>query len=259
MRWVHRHHAHKSKASGFCYVADIVLALLSLKKLPTPSPSSPSLPLPKPKPRIMYLDLDLHFSDGVSEAFHQPNPTTAPQILTLSIHHNSPGFFPASPLAALPDPSSDSGFDPFTLSIPLAQGASNTTYKRMFTLIDRTREIFNPDYVVVQCGADGLAGDPYAVLNWSLGGEGSMGWYIEKIIAWPGRKLLLGGGGYNSPNVARTWAYLTSIAVGPCIYTLRGNVAKLWTDPLCSWKPPWAWRRLYPTIPRSRSTHHRSR
>jgi acetoin utilization deacetylase AcuC-like enzyme len=129
----------------------------------------------------------------------------------------------------------------------------------MFTLIDRTREIFNPDYVVVQCGADGLAGDPYAVLNWSLGGEGSMGWYIEKIIAWPGRKLLLGGGGYNSPNVARTWAYLTSIAVGPCIYTLRGNVAKLWTDPLCSWKPPWAWRRLYPTIPRSRSTHHRSR
>lgn len=214
-----RHHAHKSKASGFCYVADIVLALLSLKKPPTPSPSPLSLPLPKPKPRIMYLDLDLHFSDGVSEAFHQPNPqTSTPQILTLSVHHTSPGFFPASPLAALPDPSSDSGFDPFTLSIPLAQGASNATYKRMWPLIDRTREIFDPHYVVVQCGADGLAGDPYAVLNWSLGGEGSMGWYLENIMAWSGRKLLLGGGGYNSPNVARAWAYLTSVAVSLSIY-----------------------------------------
>lgn len=196
---IRRHHAHKSKASGFCYVADIVLALLALKK-PTPS---------IPKPRIMYLDLDLHFSDGVSKAFHNTNS----QILTLSLHHSSPGFFPASPLASLPDPSSPD-FDPFTLSIPLKQGASNATYKRIWDLVERTRAAFDPDYVVVQCGADGLAGDPYAILNWSLGGEGSMGWCLEKVVAWPGRKLLLGGGGYNSPNVARAWAYLTSVAVG---------------------------------------------
>ena len=30
---------------------------------------------------------------------------------------------------------------------------------------------------------------------------------------WQGKKLLLGGGGYNSPNAARAWAYVTSIAV----------------------------------------------
>lgn len=43
-----------------------------------------------------------------------------------------------------------------------------------------------------------------------------MGWYVDKIVnEWPGRKLLLGGGGYNSSNAARAWAYLSSIAVGP--------------------------------------------
>lgn len=57
-----------------------------------------------------------------------------------------------------------------------------------------------------------------------------MGWCIGRIIEeWPGKKLLLGGGtkaflsqflmlnltagGYNSPNAARAWTYLTSIAV----------------------------------------------
>ncbi|KAF6757783.1 hypothetical protein DFP72DRAFT_845707 [Ephemerocybe angulata] len=196
--------ARKSKASGFCYVADCTLALLSLKR-PTPD---------IPKPRIMYIDLDLHFSDGVSESFHSPNSTGSSQILTFSIHHTSPGFFPVSPLAALPTPSSGS-FDPFTLSIPLQQGASSATFPRIYSLLNRAREIFNPDYVVLQCGVDSLAGDPYAVFNWNIGGEGSMGWYVDKIVnEWPGRKLLLGGGGYNSPNAARAWAYFTSIATG---------------------------------------------
>ncbi|KAF5336322.1 hypothetical protein D9611_006471 [Ephemerocybe angulata] len=199
-----RHHARKSKASGFCYVADCTLALLPLKR-PTPD---------IPKPRIMYIDLDLHFSDGVSESFHSPNSTGSSQILTCSIHHTSPGFFPLSPLAPLPTPSSES-FDPFTLSIPLQQGASSATFARIYPILNRAREIFNPDYIVLQCGVDSLAGDPYAVFNWNIGGEGSMGWYVDKIVnEWPGRKLLLGGGGYNSPNAARAWAYFTSIATG---------------------------------------------
>jgi len=78
------------------------------------------------------------------------------------------------------------------------------------------KDAFDPDYIVVQCGCDGLAGDPCMKFNWSMtGGEGSMGWCIERITnKWKGKKLLLGGGGYNSPNAARAWAYLTSITVG---------------------------------------------
>ncbi|KAH9896667.1 histone deacetylase complex protein [Cubamyces lactineus] len=204
-----RHHAQKSCASGFCYVADCVLAILVLKRA-----VPPQLGMPQLKPRVMYLDLDLHFSDGVSEAFSLASSGSGtPQVLTFSIHHTAPGFFPISDLAGLPDPSSSS-FDPFTLSLPLERGASNATFARIWPIIQQVKDAFQPDYVVVQCGVDGLAGDPYATWNWSLGGEGGLGWYIEHICRWGCKTLLLGGGGYKSPNVARAWTYLTSIALG---------------------------------------------
>ncbi|CAA7268505.1 unnamed protein product [Cyclocybe aegerita] len=209
-----RHHARKSQACGFCYVADCILAILALKRAIPPSVSAAEGSTVQRKPRVMYLDLDLHFSDAVSEAFLLANSPTTPQILTLSIHHASPGFFPASSQAKLPNINSD--FDPFTLSIPLKQGASSSTYARIWPLVERVRSVFTPDYIVVQCGVDGLAGDPCATFNWCLGGtEGSLGWCVQRILEeWPGKKLLLGGGGYNSPNAARAWAYLTSIALG---------------------------------------------
>ncbi|KAF8870964.1 histone deacetylase complex protein [Gymnopilus junonius] len=213
-----RHHARKSQASGFCYVADCILAILAFKRnLPrVPSQSTDAaIPISVQKPRIMYLDLDLHFSDAVSEAFYSPKSLSpTPQILTLSIHHAAPGFFPPSERSQLPDVCSPD-FDPFTLSIPLRQGASNTTYSTIWPIVEQVKNTFKPDYIVIQCGVDALAGDPCSTFNWSLGEEeGSLGWCIERILAqWTGKKLLLGGGGYNSPNAARAWSYLTSIAL----------------------------------------------
>ena len=56
------------------------------------------------------------------------------------------------------------------------------------------KDAFAPDFVVLQCGADGLAGDPYAVWNWALGGEGGFGWCAQRICGWGAKVLLLGGG-----------------------------------------------------------------
>ena len=49
------HHAKKSEASGFCYVNDIVLAILELLKY---------------HQRVLYIDIDIHHGDGVEEAFY---------------------------------------------------------------------------------------------------------------------------------------------------------------------------------------------
>lgn len=188
---VDRHHALKSQASGFCYVADCVLAILEMRRSRMKVDDTS-----RRKPRIMYLDLDLHFSDGVSQAFLSSSSGTAsPQVLTLSVHHSAPGFFPASPLANLSDPL-DSSFDPFTLSLPLARGASDATFHSVWHNVETIKEAFSPDYVVVQCGVDGLAGDPCGIWNWSLGAsDGSLGWCINRICRdWKCRTLLLGGG-----------------------------------------------------------------
>ncbi|KAG8756868.1 hypothetical protein FRC14_002575 [Serendipita sp. 396] len=195
-----RHHAQKSSASGFCYVADIPLAIMLLKKAKSPK-----------RPRIMYLDLDLHWSDGVSKPLSNQHPPS--RILTLSVHHTAPGFFPADQLAHL---TSEDTTDPYTLSIPLARGASASTFATIWPSIEGIRGAFMPDFVVVQCGVDGLAGDPMATWNWSLAveEEGSLGWCIQKVLSWNHRTLLLGGGGYHSANAARAWTYLTLLAAG---------------------------------------------
>jgi histone deacetylase 8 len=155
-------------------VADCVLAILALKR--------------PPKTRTMYLDLDLHFSDAVSQAFAA---STSGQVLTMSIHHSAPGFFPASPLASLPDPQT---CDPYTLSLPLKRGASDTTFHRIWKCVESVRKVFHPDFLVLQCGVDGLSGDPCATWNWSLGSsEGSLGWCLSQVLDWDCKILLLGG------------------------------------------------------------------
>ncbi|KAF9459125.1 histone deacetylase complex protein [Collybia nuda] len=205
-----RHHAQKSHAAGFCYVADCILAIMALKRSPPILSSLGDITTVQRKPKIMYLDLDLHFSDAVSEAFSFQNQSGTPQILTMSIHHTAPGFFPISPFSQLPDISNTS-FDPFTLALPLMQGASDGTFSRIWSIVENVKDAFEPDYIIIQCGVDSLAGDPCAIFNWSLH---SLGWCINRVLnQWQGKKLLLGGGGYNSPNVARAWTYLTSIAL----------------------------------------------
>ena len=49
------HHAKKFEASGFCYVNDIVIAILELLKV---------------HQRVLYIDIDIHHGDGVQEAFY---------------------------------------------------------------------------------------------------------------------------------------------------------------------------------------------
>ncbi|KAF8056680.1 histone deacetylase 8 [Lyophyllum atratum] len=197
-----RHHAQKGRAAGFCYVADCVLALMAFKRAPPIAPGGH-------KPRVMYIDLDLHFSDAVSQAFSSSSSARTPQILTLSIHHASPGFYPPSELSALPTPSSSS-FDPFTLSLPLRSGAGPATLARIWPLVENVKDAFSPDYIVLQCGVDALAGDPCAVGNWNLEGLGNV---VRCALGWGVPVMLLGGGGYNTPNAARAWASLTSIAL----------------------------------------------
>ncbi|KAG6858255.1 hypothetical protein C0995_001358 [Termitomyces sp. Mi166 len=183
---------------------------MALKRAPPRTPGGP-------KPRIMYIDLDLHFSDAVSQAFAS---SRVPQILvishlyyhskTLSIHHASPGFYPASPLSALPSPTSPT-FSPYTLSLPLHPGASTSTYTRLLPLLTALKTTFSPTYIVLQCGVDALAGDPCAIANWSLEGLND---FVRSVLGWGLPTMILGGGGYNTPNAARAWASLTALALG---------------------------------------------
>lgn len=222
-----RHHAKKDSASGFCYINDVVLAILALRK-PRKVTVTTTVPRPaaengeevvrkttiKRVDRVMYLDLDLHWGDGVEEAFH-----TSPNVLTLSIHHYAPGFFPCYAPAADPErfgpPGSlhgDAGVGHNTLNIPLGLGTSDASLERVLeSTVEPLAEAWDPEMVVVQCGVDGLAGDPMAVWNLSASAYVAA---IQRVLRWKKPTLLLGGGGYNSENAARCWSLITAACLG---------------------------------------------
>jgi histone deacetylase 1/2 len=232
-----RHHAQRGRASGFCYVADIVLGIMLLAKSR----------IEGRRPRIVYLDLDIHNGDGVAKAFASPthfskDTERPPQVLTFSIHHSSPVFFPAP--TNLPCPNTP---NPFTLSIPLAAYPSSQTYERIYhDCVDPIRLAFKPDYVVLQLGADGLPGDPIGKWGaWSVDGPGGMAWYAKKVREWGVPMCVLGGGGYNNANAARAWTTVTSAMVSDGL-----GLADDRTDENCL--------TIYRTMTTLPSTAHRS-
>jgi histone deacetylase HOS2 len=194
------HHAKKAEASGFCYVNDIVLAILQLLRK---------------HPRVLYIDIDVHHGDGVEEAFWSTD-----RVMTLSIHKfDGLNFFPGT--GDLDKNGPDSEGNPgahHALNVPLADGIDDEQYVWLFkTIVGKCVEKFAPTAIVLQCGADSLAGDRLGRFNVQVQGHGACVSYC-KSLGIP--LLLVGGGGYTPRNVARAWAHETSIAIG-CSETLN--------------------------------------
>lgn len=128
---------------------------------------------------------------GVAEAF-LTIPPSKPSVLTLSIHHHAPLFFPSgqgSERTALDTPS------PHTLSLPLAEGTSVASLASAWESVELLKSAWRPDFVIVCCGVDGLADDGKGVWNLSSGEEpGGLGWVVRQICDWQLGTVLLGGG-----------------------------------------------------------------
>jgi len=169
-------------------VNDIVLAILELLKLHS---------------RVLYIDIDIHHGDGVEEAFYNTN-----RVMTVSFHKFGE-FFPGTG-----DPR-DIGADAgkyYAVNFPLKDGISDHSYEHIFKpLISRIMESYRPEAIVLQCGADSLAGDRLGCFNLTLRGH-AMCVNFMKSYGLP--LLVLGGGGYTIRNVARCWTYETAQLLG---------------------------------------------
>lgn len=62
--------------AGFCYINDLVLAILELLKYHA---------------RVLYVDIDIHHGDGVEEAFY-----LCDRVMTVSFHKYGDYYFPGT-------------------------------------------------------------------------------------------------------------------------------------------------------------------
>ena len=69
-------------------------------------------------------------------------------------------------------------------------------------------EWYRPGAVVLQCGADSLAGDKLGCFNLSMKGHANCVAYV-KSFGIP--MVVVGGGGYTVRNVARAWTFETAV------------------------------------------------
>lgn len=185
-----RHHAMKKKASGFCYVNDIVLLIQKLRS--------------KGFQKLTYVDFDLHHGDGVERAFQ-----FSPKVQTISMHLFECGFFPTT--GSLEDNKKGKNI----ANIPLAHGLDDAYLNEIVTkvvipLIDH----HFPQAIIIQCGGDGLMGDEYN--EWQLTIRGLCENILKIVNNYKDCPIvLLGGGGYNATVMSRFYTYLTGKLIYP--------------------------------------------
>uniref|UniRef100_A0A3P9IH00 histone deacetylase n=1 Tax=Oryzias latipes TaxID=8090 RepID=A0A3P9IH00_ORYLA len=159
----------RDEASGFCYVNDAVLGILKLREK---------------YERVLYVDVDLHHGDGVEEAF-----SFTSKVMTVSLHKFSPGFFPGT--GDLCDTGLGKGRW-YAVNVPLEDGIKDDRYYQVFTsVLQEVRAQFNPEALVMQLGADTMAGDPMCSFNMTPVGVGRC---LQYLLQWQLPTLLLGGG-----------------------------------------------------------------
>ncbi|BFY99924.1 hypothetical protein BsWGS_02964 [Bradybaena similaris] len=180
------HHAKKYEASGFCYVNDIVIAILELLKY---------------HPRVLYIDIDIHHGDGVQEAFYLTD-----RVMSVSFHKYGQYFFPGT--GDMYEIGAESGRY-YSVNVPLLTGIDDASYMQVFKpIISSVMEYYRPTAVVLQCGADSLGSDRLGCFNLSIKGHGEC---VEYVKSFNLPLLVLGGGGYTKRNVARCWTYETAV------------------------------------------------
>lgn len=188
------HHARKGEAAGFCYANDIVLGILELLKA---------------HKRVLYIDIDIHHGDGVEEAFYFSD-----RVFTCSFHRYGEDFFPGT--GAINDFGEQDGRF-CCCNFPLKDGLQDEDFLDIFCpIIDKIIQRYEPEAIVLQCGADSLLGDRLGSFCLSIKAHAAA---VAHVRNYRLPLMVLGGGGYTVSNVARCWAYETAL-----LTTIHSNI-----------------------------------
>jgi acetoin utilization protein AcuC len=180
------HHAARGSAAGFCVFNDIGVAIEWLRR-------------EHDLRRIGYVDIDAHHGDGVFYAYEDDA-----ELIFADIHEDGRHLYPGTGSELETGRGLAAGTK---LNIPLPPGAGDAAFDAVWPRVIDHLERFAPEFLILQCGADSLAGDPITHLRFTAAAHrraaADLAGLAERL--GHGRLLALGGGGYNRSNLAQAW------------------------------------------------------
>ena len=180
------HHARPDQAAGFCVFNDCAIAIEALRRRHGVS-------------RIAYVDIDAHHGDGVYYAFEAD-----PELCIVDFHEDGHYLYPGTGFA---EESGRGAAKGSKLNIPLPPGCTDTAALALWERAEAFIDAARPQFILLQCGADSLAGDPITHLELSGGFHGHVARRLRVLAQRHarGRMVALGGGGYAPKNIAEAW------------------------------------------------------
>lgn len=180
------HHARRDSAGGFCVFNDIGVAVLAARKNYGVR-------------RIAYVDIDAHHGDGVFYEFQRD-----PMLFIADIHEDGRYLYPGT---GFEHETGEEDAKGTKINIPLRPYATDDDFIAAFARVEQFIERAEPELIILQCGADGLKGDPITHLWYSPNAHRHAARVLHKLAHkhCDGRIIALGGGGYNRENIAAAW------------------------------------------------------
>ncbi len=180
------HHAHRDRASGFCVFNDCGVAIELLRREFAVR-------------RIAYVDIDAHHGDGVFYAFE-----TDSDLLFADIHEDGRYLFPGTGAA---DERGKGAAEGRKLNVPLPPGADDALFFEVWPQVLEFVRRGEPEFILLQCGADSLAGDPLTHLRYTAEAHRHAACTLRELAdsLCEGRILGVGGGGYDAANIGKAW------------------------------------------------------
>lgn len=180
------HHARRDAAAGFCVFNDCAIAIEHLRRRHGLT-------------RIAYVDIDAHHGDGVYYAY-----AADPDLVLVDFHEDGRWLYPGTGGREETGTGAAAGTK---LNMPLPPGAGDAVFLPLWQETERFLGAARPQFILLQCGADSLAGDPITHLEYSAAVHGHVATRLARLAdtCCKGRLVALGGGGYEPENIGQAW------------------------------------------------------
>jgi len=180
------HHARRDSAAGFCVFNDCGVAIEILRK---------EFGIKK----VAYVDIDAHHGDGVFYSFEDD-----PDLCFIDLHEDGHYLYPGTGSLAETGTGKAEGTK---LNIPMPMYANDELFLKMWATVESFLRKAQPEFILLQCGADSLNGDPITHMQYT---EKSHAHAAARLCVLAdelcdGRLVAMGGGGYNLENIAQGW------------------------------------------------------